>query len=247
MGRKNLLSDTDYTSGHDNRYGATVLMGFVSKIECTDKRSSVRVILPDRLDHQDNPVITKPVPVLQVASAAKKSFCVPRLGDTVALMKMPNSTSDYFVIGSFYTPRNPPPVSDPMLDHTTYDDGSIMEFNASNGTLTWKLKGDVLWTNEKGATLKFKEAVTIETDGDVNIKPVGGSVNIEAGGLISLKGTMKFEGNIDHTGNMVTHGTHTDNLGHHTSSQRDERIDQLEKRVARLERIIETLTGGQQL
>src|SRR5262252_1145943 len=241
--KKNLLSDTDYTSGHDNRYGATVLMGFVSKLECTNKRSSVRVIMPDRLDHEDNPLITKPIPVLQIASTAKKQFAMPRIGDTVACMKMPNSTTDYFVLGSFYTPRNPPPVSDPMLDHTTYDDGSTKEFNASNGSETEKYKGDVTWDHEGKGSLAFKGDVTLHSDGTILIEGVT---------LTHIKGPMKFEGNIEHIGNMSTTGIHPASDGPHAACGAGERLEQaniaariyeLERKVARLEAIIAAQGG----
>jgi phage baseplate assembly protein gpV len=230
---KNLLGDTDYASGHDNRYRNSVLIGFVSKIECTDKRASVRVIMPDRVDHEGTPLNTKPIPVLQTASTAKKSFAVPRLNDCVALMKMPNSTSDYFVLGSFYTPKNPPPVKDPMLDYTVYDDGSIMQFDASKGELTWKLKGDLLWDNEKSVTFKLKADFTVQNDGNILLKPTG-TATIDAHGAVSIKSptsitidaaTINLKGNIVHTGSMSTTGAHTDVNGHHSSGVLREELE----------------------
>jgi phage baseplate assembly protein V len=229
---KNLLSDTDYTSGKDNRYKASVHIAYVTKIEC-DKakgRAHVRVIIPDKVDHKGNPLITKPVPVMQVASQAKKSFAIPRVGDCVLLNKMPNGTSDYFVAGSFYNEKHPPPVDDPMLDHCLYDDGSIKQFNAGDGTETWDLKG--------GVNIKTVQAIMIEvTGGDITLKP-SGTCLIEAQ-TIHLKGAMNFEGDITHTGNMTTSGTHTDSVGHHTATARDaelmQRIEALEARIAALE------------
>lgn len=232
MSRKNLLSDTDYTSGRDNRYKASVHIGYVTKIECNKQKGQahVRVAIPDKVDHKGQPLITKPIPVMQVASAAKKSFAVPRIGDTVLLNKMPNSTSDYFVAGSFYNTANPPPVDDPMLDHCTYDDGSIKEFNASTGSEKWDLKG--------GINIKTAQTILIEvTGGDVTIRP-SGTCLIDAPN-IRLRGAMNFEGDITHTGNMNTSGTHTDVRGHHqAAATRDEllaRIDALEQRIAGLE------------
>ena len=219
---KNLLSDTDYTKGRDNRFGVTAVVARVAKIEVSDKGANVRVVMPDRLDHQDQPLISKPIPVMQVASKAKRSFMVPRLKTNVLCVKLPNGTSNYAVIGSFYTKNDPPPVTDEMLDYVIYDDGSTMQFDASNGELTWKLKGDLLWDNEKSVTIKLKEDFTLEIDGDVTIKPQG-NVSIEAGGdidikgqTVNLQGAMKFTGNIDHIGNMHTSGIHQDSLGFHT-------------------------------
>lgn len=243
---KNLLSDTDFTKGWDNRYGVTAAIGKVSKIECSDKGANVRVIMPDRTDHQDNPLISKPVPVLQTASKAKRSFAVPREGDNVLMLKLPNGTSNYAVLGSFYTSNDPPPVTDPNLDYVLYDDGSSMQFDASKGELTWKLKGDMLWDNEKDFTFKTKGNFVIEIDGDITLKPQGnvsiesgGDIDIKSSGDLNLQGNMRFTGNIDHTGNMETHGTHHDTKGYHTNAAREDellaRIEALEARVTQLE------------
>jgi phage baseplate assembly protein V len=236
---KNILSDTDFTKGHDTRFANTAVIGFVTKIECDAKHANVRVIMPDRLDHQGTPLISRPVPVMQTASQSKKSYAIPRLGTPVVMVKLPNSTSDYLVIGSFYTPKNPPPVSDPKLDYTLYDDGSIMQFDSSNGQLTWKLKGTMLWDNESGGTFKFKDAVIIDAQGsDISIQTAGGTILVD-GATVHLKGDLIFEGNITHTGNMTTSGVHTDSLGHHTGATREdllERIKALETRIAALER-----------
>jgi len=242
---KNLLSDSDYTKGWDNRFGVTAVVGKVSKIECTDKGANVRVIMPDRLDHDDNPLISKPIPVLQIASRAKKSFAVPRQNDNVLLVKLPNGTGNYAVIGSFYTSKDPPPVTDPNLDYVIYDDGSTMQFDASTGELTWKIKGDLLLENEKDFTIKQQGDFNVETQGNVSVKPEGdmdllasGDVHVQ-GGTLKLTGPLRIEGDITHFGNMTTSGRHTDSLGPHAAARREEdliaRIEALERRVTELE------------
>lgn len=232
MSVKRLLSDTDSQRGLDTRFATAVVIGKVSQIECDDKRANVRVLLPDRLDHEGTPLNTKPIPVLQVASQAKKSYAIPRLNDQVVLIKLANGTSDYLVVGSFYTTSNKPPVSDPMLDYVEYDDGSTMQFNASNGELTWKLKGNMLWDNEKDFTFKTKGNILIEIDGDITAKPdgnidvqAGGDVDIKADGdtviqaaNITLRGNITLDGNVYTTANMQTLGIHQDSAGFHTGA-----------------------------
>ena len=238
-GSKNIIGGTDFTKGWDNRFGATVHVGFVSKIEVDSERASVRVIMPDKVDHNGTPLNTKPIPVLQVASQAKRQFAVPRLGTPVAIIKMPTGTSNYLVVGSFYSKANPPPVTNPNLDYVIYDDGSVMQFDASNGEQLWQLKGKMTWDNDKGADLKFKEAVLLDAGaGNITIKSTG-TILLD-GATVKLKGTnIIFEGNINHTGNMETSGVHHDSLGYHTSSSEREqllqRIEALEARVATLE------------
>jgi len=231
MGRKNLLADTDFTRAMDNRFKGSVLCGFVSKLECNTKRASVRVIFPDRVDHEGTPLITKPVPILQIAAAGKKSYAVPRLNDMVAVMKMPNSTSDYFVLGSFYTPANPPPVSDPKLDYCIYDDGSTKQFDPSTGTETNKFKGDTNWDHQGGALLKFVKDAEIDSQGNITLKAT----------------KLIIQADIQHTGNMTTSGIHNAADGPHAACGAGERLEQaniaariyeLERKVARLEALL---------
>jgi phage baseplate assembly protein V len=243
MSEKNLLSDTDYTKGWDNRFGVSVAVGRVSKIEVTDKQANVRVIFPDRLDHDDQPLISKPIPVLQVASQSKKSFAIPRLNTNVLCVKLPNGTSNYVVLGGFYTTNDPPPVSDPMLDYVEYDDGSTMQFDASTGELTWKIKGDLLLDNGKDFTIKQQGDFNVEAQGNVAMKAQG-DMDVEAsgdlvikGGTIKLQGPLTIEGDITHTGNMHTSGVHQDSNGFHQSGARED----LERRVAALEATVSAL------
>ena len=239
---KNLLADTNYTKGWDHRFGSSVHLGFVSKVEVTDKGANVRVILPDKRDHKDQPLITKPVPVLQVCSKAKRSFAVPRLGTPVAVVKMPTGTSNYFVIGGFYTKNDPPPVTDEMLDYTIYDDGSTMQFDASNGQLDWNLKGDYNFKGDKALNILVQGDVKIDNEGNVIVTPTGdvviqpdGDVTIQAG-TITLQGDVNIIGNITHAGDNAQLGIHEDLNGFHTGARATlERLAALEARVASLE------------
>jgi phage baseplate assembly protein V len=197
------------------------MIGKVTSIECTDSQANVRVIFPDRLDRAGKPLITKPIPVLQAAASQKQSFAIPRIGTNVLVAKLPNGSSDYLVLGSFYTTKDPPPVSDPKLDYVEYEDGSYIKFDSASGTMTWNLKG--------GITLQAAGNATIKSDGSLLLDCPA----------IHLKGAMNLEGNITHTGNMTTTGNHTDAAGHHTSSSQadlEARLQALEGRVGALER-----------
>jgi len=213
MARKNLLADTDFTHGKDKRYGASVHIGRVTEVICDETQASVRVIMPDRLDHEGQPLITKPIPVWQTSAGKKKSFAMPRVGQNVVLLKMPNGTSAYHVIGTFYTTSDPPPVTDPLLDYCIYDDGSTKQFDANNGTETWKLKGGIVIETDEAISIQCDKDVTIDSSAKVYIKGAT-EVKIEGGNLI-LKGPLRIEGDIDHVGNMVTSGVHTDTNGVH--------------------------------
>jgi phage baseplate assembly protein V len=240
---KNLLAETDYTSGRDNRFKSSVVIGRVAEIVCDDKGANIRAVMPDKVDHKDQPLITKPVPVLQISSGKKRSFAMPRLGQNVLLVKLPNGTADYAAVGFFYTKNDPPPVTDPMLDYVQYDDGSTMQFDASAGEWTWRIKGKIDAQSEKEILVKSSgDKVTIEGSSDVLVKSDSGAVTVESSGTLKLQSdsnTVQIVGNITHTGNMTTSGVHIDSLGHHTSVERqaalEDRVRALEARVAALE------------
>jgi phage baseplate assembly protein gpV len=252
MSQKNLLSDTDYTSGKDMRFKSAVWLGKVSKIECTDKQANVRVLMPDRIDHEGTPLNSKPIPVLQVASQAKKSYAIPRLDTNVVVVKLANATSDYLVIGSFYTSKDPPPVSDPKLDYTEWEGGHIQKFDANDDAeifLTQDFKGGWKATVKKDIDIKTTDGgkASIVSDGDMLIKSASGNVNVESPtGTVTIKQetielqatTIKLTGHVVVTGNIDESGVHHDNLGYHTSGREadlTQRVALLEKRLTEMQ------------
>lgn len=249
---KNLLSDTDYTSGRDNRFSVALALGKVSKLECTDKGANARIIMPDRLDHQDQPLISKPVPVMQIASKGKKSFAMPREKDNVLMVKLPNGTSNYLVIGSYYTSKDPPPVTDPLVDYCEWEGGHTEKHDANDGAdvfLTQDFKGGWNATIKKDVNFKTTDGAkfNIDADGDIAINSANGNIDVKSpngtvtieqdtielkGNTIKLTGAVTIIGNITHQGDMTTVGHHVDSKGPHMAALRE---TELEARVNRLE------------
>lgn len=255
---KNILSDTDYTKGWDNRYGVTAVVARVCKIEVSDKGANVRVMMPDRLDHNDKPLISKPIPIMQIAAKSKKSFAVPRIDDDVLVIKLPNGTSNYSVVGSFYTSKKPPPVTDPLLDYTEWEGGHKQTFDANEDAdvfLKQEFKGGWDATIKKDVSLKTTDGAkfNIEADGDVLVKSATGNIDISSPtGTVKIEQqtieltatTIKLTGHVVIVGAMdQSGGVHHDPNGFHTTGM--ERIEELEKRVARLERLVSQLTETQ--
>jgi phage baseplate assembly protein gpV len=252
---KNLLSDTDYTKGWDNRFTNAAWIGKVSKIECDAKHANVRVIMPDRVDHKGTPLISKPIPVLQVCSNAKKSYAIPRIDADVLLLKLANNTSDYVVLGAFYTTTKPPPVSDPKLDYTEWEGGHIEKHDANDNAdvfLTQDFKGGWKATVKKDIDIKTTDSakISIVGDGDVLLKSATSNVNVESpSGTVTIKQqtidlqatTIKLTGHVIVNGNIDETGVHHDNLGYHTTGREanlEQRIALLEKRLTRLEQTL---------
>lgn len=269
MALKNLLSDTDYTRGRDNRYGAVALIGKVSKIECDEKGANVRVLLADKLDHQGQPLITKPIPVWQISSGKKRSFAMPRINQNVVLVKLPTATSDYLLLGTFYTKNDPPPITDPRVDYTEWENGHTEKFDSNDDAdvfLTQDFKAGWKGTFKKDVNLKTTDSAkfNIEADGDVLVKSANGNITIQSptgtveieqdtiklngsttieltAPLIKLTGVVEIHGAMNQTG-----GVHTDPNGLHTGATREleERVAALETKVAELEAAIRPVPEG---
>lgn len=243
---KNLLSDTDYTSGRDNRFSVALSLGKVSKLECTDKAANARIIMPDRLDHQDNPLISKPVPVLQTASKGKKSFAMPRQNDNVLMAKLPNGTSNYIILGSYYTSKDPPPVTDPKVDYCEWEGGHTEKHDANDDAdvfLTQDFKGGVKTTVKKDIEISTTDGgkMSMTSDGDMLVKSASGNVNVESpSGAVNIKqktinleaDTITLKGHVVVTGAMDQTGIHHDDKGFHTNGLKEK---ELEARVQKLE------------
>jgi len=199
MSLKNILSDTDNSSGKDNHFQSTILIGRVAEVVPDENGANVRVIFPDRLNHQKQPLITKPIPVLQISAGKKRSFALPRIGQNVLVARRPGANGDYFLLGSFYTTSDKAPVTDPNLDYTEYDDGSIIQFDAGSGTMTWDLKG----------------GISLQCVGDVLVKS-NGSLTLDAPSITLRGDSITLDGPVTTTADMVTTGHHTDAAGTHS-------------------------------
>lgn len=255
---KNLLADTDYTRGTDNRFKNGVIVGKVTEIVCDDKGANIRALMPDKVDHKDQPLITKPIPVLQTCAGGKRSFAMPRIKQNVLLVKLPHGTSDYAAIGFFYTSKDPPPIKDPKVDYCEWEGGHVEKHDANDDAdvfLTQDFKGGWNCTVKKDVNIETTDGANtnIKSDGDVLIKSATGDINVESPtgtinlkqqqihltGTVTIDGPLNVNGLITHVGNMNTNGHHVDSKGPHSSTRESEleaRVAALEATVARLEK-----------
>jgi phage baseplate assembly protein gpV len=169
----------------------------------------------------------------------------------VFLIKMPNGTSNYAVLGSFYTKKSPPPVTDPKLDYCEWEGGHTEKFDANEDAevfLTQDFKGGVKTTVKKDIDIKTTDGgkMSMVSDGDMLVKSATGNVNVESPtGTVTIKQqtidlqatTIKLTGHVIVNGAMDQTGVHLDTRGHHTNTaERDaERISKLEAHLAALE------------
>jgi len=156
-------------------------------------------------------LISKPLPVKQKGSRTTGSFYCPKVGDDVCVTMLPNGSEDGFVDGSFYNTGNPPPTVDPDCHHTTFADGTIIEYVEA-------LPATVGRAGRAGQ-LRVKSAQPINiTSGAVMV--IAPSVTIQAPsitlqGNVHITGTLTVDDNVSFGkgGSIATHLTNNDGQG----------------------------------
>ncbi len=177
-------------TGRDSEVRNLFRQGKVTERIVNNTGVTVRVQYLDK-----NGLVSKPLPVKQHGSRKTGSFYCPKIGDDVCVTMLPNGSEDGFVDGSFYNAGNPPPTTNPDCHHTTYEDGTIMEYDEvshtlkvdSVGPVNITATGNVTVTSMGVATIK---ATSIVLDGPVHITKtliVDGVVNFSAGGFANPK------------------------------------------------------------
>lgn len=99
---------------------------------------AARVTFEDR-----ESVVSYELPVIVRGSQDTKDYWLPTPGEQVLCVFVPKGKSaDGFIIGSFYSDADPPPVSTPNKRCVVFPDGTRVEYDMSTKKLT--VKGDVV-------------------------------------------------------------------------------------------------------
>jgi phage baseplate assembly protein V len=186
-------------------------------------------------------LISKWLPIKQPGARLTMMFQVPKIGNDVNVTMLPNGSEDGFVDGSFYNEKNPPPAGiDIDTRHFETEDKTIIEYREIDSTFLLDASAATNGGAKAagGGSVLVKGGVCTVTVPAITLDGTGGTVLVKAG-TITLEGPMEFKGDITHTGNMVTSGTHTDSVGpHYGGATRDDleaRLAALEERVLILE------------
>src|SRR5262249_680701 len=132
--------------------------------------------------------------VVQKSTIGTRDFWLPQLGEQVIFSTLPNGTSKGFVHGSFYCRGTPPPTTSEDVRHTTFADGTVIEFDSSSSTLTIDSKGPVNLKTKGPVKLASEGDVELTTQGNLNAKAAGSAV-VEASN-IRLKGSVEIAGSL---------------------------------------------------
>ncbi|MEE0457057.1 MAG: phage baseplate assembly protein V [Anaerovibrio sp.] len=86
------------------------------------------------------------LPVLCQGAGGNKCYWLPDIGDQVVCLYEANdkNASSGWVLGTYFTEAHPPQVADAEIRRLDFGDGSFMEFNRSNGSLTIQCTGNIV-------------------------------------------------------------------------------------------------------
>lgn len=138
-------------------------IGIVSAID--PAKCAARVQFPD-----NDAVVSYWLPVVQPKTLKDRFYCMPDVGEHVVVLLDENGESGV-ILGAIYSEADPPPVSDPDKWHTTFEDGTVLEYDRKEHKLFADVKGDieVMATGKADVTIDGKTTWiskgTIDHDG----------------------------------------------------------------------------------
>jgi len=163
-------------------------------------------------------LISKPIPVKQHGSKSTGSFWCPKIGDDVCVTLLPNGGEDGFVDGSFYNAGNPPPTTNPDCHHTTFADGTIIEYkeatqtarSSSPGQLTIKSTYPIVITSGN-VSITVTGTTSLTSSGTTTIK--ASAITLDSDVTITKSLTVKGVSNLQGGGTATPHMTNADGSG----------------------------------
>lgn len=148
-----------------------------------------------------------------------QSYDNPTEGDTAVVLHPANYVERGLVIGFVYTKDNPPPWNNKAWRGILFPDGSYIVYDSDaknyilnlQGKVTLTTVGDVVANIGGNAQLTVTKDLTAAVTGNFQVQAASNKLI----GPTTVQGALTVIGQINHTGSMVTSGTHTDANGVH--------------------------------
>lgn len=113
-----------------------IRVGIISSVNpaaCT-----ARVAFEDR-----SSVVSFDLPILVRGSLQNKDYWLPDPGEQVVCLFLPSGNAQGFILGSIYSAKDKPPVTDGNKRHIAFIDGTKIEYDRVTHTLTIDAKGPI--------------------------------------------------------------------------------------------------------
>lgn len=158
-----------------------IRVGLVSSINPVDCKA--RVVFQDRGD-----LVSYELPVLQLNTYKNKDYWMPDPGEQVVCIFLPSGNAQGYIIGSVYSKKDKPPVTDENKRHIKFDDGTVIEYDrkthilkieiVENGPINIIAPGNVNVIGDviaDGISLKTHTHSGVVTGSGNTGRPVGGA------------------------------------------------------------------------
>ncbi|WP_319403141.1 phage baseplate assembly protein V [uncultured Anaeromusa sp.] len=88
-------------------------------------------------------MVSYDLPVLVPSTCDPQDYALPKEKTDVLCVFLPNGQQQGFVVGSFYTEANPPPIADRKKWLKKFEDGSQIEYDRATKKINIQAAGDV--------------------------------------------------------------------------------------------------------
>ncbi|MCL2201269.1 MAG: phage baseplate assembly protein V [Oscillospiraceae bacterium] len=139
-----------------------IRVGIISSIDPT--KGTAQVTFEDRED-----MVSGELSVIMPVTGSNQIYMMPAVNERVLCVFIPDSPSDGFILGSYYSEGRLPPVSSAEKVHMRFKDGSYVEYDNSSSTLTVKASGNVI--------INAAQGVSVISEGNVSISAPHVSIN----------------------------------------------------------------------
>ena len=131
-----------------------IRVGSVSAIN--PEKCTARVVFADRSE-----VVSFELPVLVRGSLRNKDYWMPDPGEQVVCLFLPSGNAQGFIIGSIYSERDKPPVTEGNKRHMLFSDGTVIEYDSSTSKLLIDAKGSVEIDARGNVTINTADTISI--------------------------------------------------------------------------------------
>jgi len=153
-----------------------------------------------RVQLVEDGIVTDWLPVGQALTLGAREYQMPRK-DAQVVVLLDEHAEDGVVLCGVYSKADPAPVTDPMVWHKEFEDGTALSYDPSAKKLTATMAGSVEVTAQGD--------VSVSTQGNASVEAQGGAT-VQAGGQALVKGaTIKLEGPTEVDGDLTCTGKGT--------------------------------------
>ena len=124
-------------------------------------------------------MVSYDLPILVRGSLKNKDYWMPDPDEQVVCLFLPSGNAQGFILGSLYSEKDKPPVTDGNKRHIKFSDGTIIEYDGATHTLTIDAKGSINVVTTGAVEIAAGSNILI--DGNITV-----SGDVTAGG-VSLK------------------------------------------------------------